>query len=115
MSGKETITQIGEDLFFATLNTLGSPKTTYGGSIVVKKTHLLNMIDNMRLMFLSKVSNDSKMHVWGQQCAYENILKEDISTRDMNKFITEYIWDNPWTAGVKPYELFAWIEEAEAK
>ena len=87
-----------------------SPKETYSGSIVVKKTHLLNMIENMKTMFRSNVTKDSKMHLWGQQCAYENILKEDISTNDWNYFITEFIWFNQWTSGVKPSELFAWME-----
>ena len=88
-----------------------SPKVTYGGSVVVKKIHLINMVENMKSMFRSNVSKDSKMHLWGQQCAYENILKEDISTNDWDLFIREYIWCNPWTSGVKPSELFDWLEE----
>lgn len=88
-----------------------SPKVTYGGSVVVKKIHLINMIENMKTMFKSDVSKNSKWNIWGQQMAYENMLKEDISTHDWNYFITEYIWYNPWTSGVKPSELFDWLEE----
>lgn len=87
-------------------------KGTYGGSVVVKKIHLLNMIENMKSMFRSNVSKDSKMHLLGQQMAYENMLNDDISTHDWNFFIAEYIWYNPWTSGVKPSELFDWLEES---
>ena len=80
----------------------------YTGSVVVKKTHLLNMIENVKSIFRSNVSNDSKWNVWGQQMAYENILEEDISTHDWNRFMQD-VWRLSWTSSVKPAGLFKWL------
>ena len=84
----------------------------FKGSVVVKRTHLLNMIQNMKTMFRSDVKEISKWHIWGQQISFERILEGDISDYDWNKFREIIMWDHPWTAGVKPYELFKWLESS---
>lgn len=83
---------------------------TFKGSVVVKRTHLLNMISNMKTMFRSDVSDNSKWHIWGQQIGYERMLANDISDYDWDKFHTA-IWKMPWTSGIKPWEMFNWLEE----
>lgn len=60
---------------------------TFKGSIVIKKIHILNMIENMKSMFRTKISRDSKYHLWGQRISYERILKGDISSTDWNDFM----------------------------
>jgi len=57
------------------------------GSITIKRTHLLNMIDNNRLIFLSAVNKESKHFAWGRQAAFENVLEEDISQFNWNEFM----------------------------
>lgn len=66
---------------------------TFKGSVVVKRTTLLSMIQDMKLMFRSDVSPASKNHVWGQQIAYENVLKEDLTPYSWNSTIQQ-IWCN---------------------
>jgi len=58
---------------------------TFKGSVVVKRTTLLNMIQDTKLIFRSDVSPASKNNVWGQQIAYENILEKDF---------TSFSWDS---------------------
>ena len=88
-------------------------KKMFKGSVVVKRTHLLNMIQNMKTMFRSDASEKSKWHIWGQQISFERILDGDISDYDWDKFRKIIMWDHPWTSGVKPYELFEWLESSE--
>jgi len=58
---------------------------TYAGSVTVKKTHLLNMIENQKHIFRSDVDDDCKWHAWGRQISYEVMLDGDY---------TPYSWDN---------------------
>ncbi len=46
------------------------------GSIVIKRTTLMNVIQDNRLIFLSKVNKESKRFAWGRQTAFEDILEE---------------------------------------
>ena len=57
------------------------------GSVTIKRTHLLNMIQNNRFIFLSRVSKESKRFAWGRQTAFEDILEEDWSRSDWNEFM----------------------------
>ena len=78
----------------------------FKGSIVLKRTTLLNMIQNAKLMFRSDVSPASKNNVWGQQLAYEWILEGDLSEYDWDPTLTS-IWIN-----INPrscYEGFDWL------
>ena len=85
---------------------------TFKGSVVVKRTHLLNMISNMKTMFRSDASDSAKRTIWGQQIGYERMLENDISDYDWDKF-KGWAWDRPWTASTKPYEMFNWLESSE--
>ena len=63
---------------------------TFKGSVVVKKTHLLNMIQNHKHIFSAPlVSDDCKWHAWGRQISYETLLDGDISDYDWNSFMHE--------------------------
>ena len=63
---------------------------TFKGSVVVKRIHLLNMIQNQKSIFRApQVSEKSKWHVWGRQISYETLLEEDISDYDWNLFMQE--------------------------
>lgn len=85
---------------------------TFKGSVVVKRTHLLNMIENTKNMMRSQASDNAKRVVWGQQIGYERLMENDISDYDWNEF-AKYVWERPWTAGVKPSEVFEWMENSE--
>lgn len=85
---------------------------TFKGSMVVKRTHLLNMIGNMKTMMRSQSSDNAKRVVWGQQIGYERILENDISDYNWDEMI-KYMWGNPWTSGAKPSEMFEWLESSE--
>lgn len=85
---------------------------TFKGSVVVKRTYLLNMIGNMKRMMRSQSSDNAKRVVWGQQIGYERILEKDISDYDWDEMI-KHMWDRPWTSGAKPSEMFEWMESSE--
>ena len=57
------------------------------GSITIKRTHLLNMIQNNRSLFLMSESKESKRFVRGRQTAFEDILEEEWSRKDWNEFM----------------------------
>ena len=57
------------------------------GSVTIKRTQLLNMIQNNRLIFLSKVSEGSKRFAWGRQTAFQDVLEEDLSGYDHDEFM----------------------------
>ena len=58
------------------------------GSVVVKRTHLLNMILDNRSIFLSKVNRESKRFAWGRQTAFEDVLEGKIGdTTDWDQFM----------------------------
>ena len=83
-------------------------KMTFKGSIVVKRTDLLSMISNMKTIFKSNISDNSKWHTWGQQISYERILEKDISNLDWDKFM-QWAWSRSWTASLKPAGYFDWL------
>ncbi len=85
---------------------------TFKGSVVVKRTTLLSMISNMKTMFRSDVDDTTKWHILGQQIGYERVLENDLSDYSWNE-IMQCVWEHPWTAGVKPYEMFEWMEKSE--
>jgi len=60
---------------------------SFKGSVVIKKIHILNMIENMKSMFRTHISRDSKYHLWGQRISYERILEGDISSTNWNDFM----------------------------
>lgn len=63
---------------------------TFKGSVVVKKAHLLNMIQNQKIIFRAPlVSDDSKWHAWGRQISYETLLENDISDYDWDAFMQD--------------------------
>lgn len=51
---------------------------TFKGSVVIKKIHLLNWIEDQKFIFRSDVNESSKWHVWGKQISYETLLEEEI-------------------------------------
>jgi len=78
----------------------------FKGSVVVKRTTLLSMIQDAKLIFRSDVSPASKNNVWGQQIAYERILEEDLSPFSWDPTITQIWCDiNPRSF----YEGFNWL------
>lgn len=57
------------------------------GSVTIKRTQLLNMIQNNRLIFLSKVSKESKRFAWGRQTAFQDVLQQHLSPVDHDEFM----------------------------
>lgn len=45
------------------------------GSITIKRTKLMNAIQDNRLIFLSNVNKESKRFVWGRQTAFQDVLE----------------------------------------
>ena len=72
--------------------------SSFKGSITIKKTHLLNMIQSNRLIFLSEVSKESKRFAWGRQTAFEDMLEGWISDYDWDVFMQKIpqILPRPW-------------------
>ena len=61
---------------------------TFKGSVIIKKTHLLNMIQNQKHIFRAPlVADDAKWHAWGRQISYETILENDISDHDWDAYM----------------------------
>ena len=47
----------------------------------------MNMIQNNRLIFLSKVSEGSKRFAWGRQTAFQDVLQQHLSKVDHDEFM----------------------------
>ena len=77
----------------------------FKGSIVIKRNHLLNLIEDQKAAFRSKISDNAKHVVWGEQIAYETLLDEDFSRYDWDDYI-QWLW--PY-ATTKPYHVFDWL------
>ena len=57
------------------------------GSIVIKRTKLMTVIADNRLIFLSKVNKESKLFSWGRQTAFEDVLEGWESLYDHDTFM----------------------------
>ena len=65
----------------------------FKGSIVIKKKDILGKISDLKLMFRTNISKESKHHIWGQRIVYETILEEDYGPSiDWNEFM-QGAWD----------------------
>lgn len=75
---------------------------TLKGSIVIKKTDLINLIQNQKSIFrATKISTNSKHNAWGGQIAYERILQNGWTYYNWNSFmqsIFDYRGVNSWVA-----------------
>ncbi len=75
---------------------------TFKGSIVIKKTDLIDLIQNQKAVFRApQVSKDSKDLAWGQQISYEMLLEGGWSWKNWDAFmqvIWDYRGDNSWFA-----------------
>jgi len=61
---------------------------TFKGSVVVKRTDLLNLIQNQKAIFRAPlVSDDVKWHAWGRQISYEVLLEGGWSWYDWDSFM----------------------------
>jgi len=68
----------------------------FKGSVVVKRIHLLNMIENQKYIFRSPLTkDDSKWHAWGRQISYETLLENDISNYDWDVFMQDAFLTRP--------------------
>ena len=81
----------------------------YKGSIVVKKTWLINMLENQKFIFRSQVSDDSKLIAWGGEMVLDRIMEGEISDYDWNGLM-QRIWDH---GTIKPRDLFKIIVDGE--
>jgi hypothetical protein len=81
----------------------------YKGSVTIKKIHLINMLENQKIIFRSRISDDSKMIAWGGEIVLDRILEGDISNYDWNEVI-QRIWDY---GTIKPRDLFKIIVGGE--
>lgn len=52
----------------------------YSGSITVKKTELLALIEDENYIFRSEVSKENKMFSWGRKTGLEQLLIDDNHT-----------------------------------
>jgi len=57
------------------------------GSVVIKRTKLMNAIADNRLIFLSKVSKESKRFAWGRQIVFQDLLEGWESLYDHDMFM----------------------------
>ena len=72
----------------------------FKGSLVIKRTHLINLISDQKAAFRSRISKDAKHIVWGQEIAYNTLLEEDFSRYD-------------WDAGAKFQKVATKTEATE--
>jgi len=78
----------------------------FKGSIVIKRRHLINMMQNEKLIFRSKVSDNSKHISWGQQIAIERIMKQEMPHYNWDIFLNN-LWDTYCTS--YPCDTFGWL------
>ena len=68
-----------------------SENMTYKGSVVIKRTDLLNLIQNQRAIFRSNVDDECKWHAWGRQISYETLLEGGWSWYNWDAFMQSVI------------------------
>ena len=77
--------------------------------MVIKRSHLINLIENQKEIFRApKISDDARHVVWGELMAFKYLLEDDVHLYDHNDLI-EYVWDHSWTSGEKPHDFFNWL------
>jgi hypothetical protein len=82
---------------------------TFKGSIIVKRTEILDMIENYKSMFKSNISDDARRIVWGQEIMLTMLLEDNgFDTGNHNDF-THWIWDLHWSKSCKPADTFKWL------
>ena len=70
------------------------------GSVTIKRIHLLNVIQDNRLIFRSKAGKNSKRFAWGRQTAFEDVLSGELSEYNFNDIMQGILdrFSNPWIA-----------------
>jgi len=80
-----------EDLEFFGLTTK-EKKTRFKGSITLRKTAILNMLENQRFIFNSNASDGAKAISMGEIIAFKQLLEGDIDNYNWNAFMQEILW-----------------------
>jgi len=68
----------------------------FKGSVVLKKTTLLNMLANEDHVFRSKVSESMKWHSLGATRALGQILVEDVDDYNHNRMMQSILWGDSY-------------------
>jgi len=67
----------------------------YSGSLVIKKTRLLDLSDNLKYIWRSKgISDDARWNIFGQQITLDRIMEEEFCEPGLREY-AQYNWYDP--------------------
>jgi len=66
----------------------------YSGSVVIKKTRLLDLSDTLKFIWRSKIDDDARWNIFGQQITLDRIMEGEFSEPGLREY-TEYNWYDP--------------------
>jgi len=69
-------------------------KMTYGGSIVIKRTRLLDLSDTLKFIWRSNIDDDARWNVFGQQITLDRIMEEEFCEPGLREY-AQYNWYDP--------------------
>lgn len=68
-------------------------KMTFGGSIVIKKTRLLDLSDSLKFMWRSNIDDTSKWNVFGQQITLDRIMEGEFCEPGIREYAHYNLYD----------------------
>ena len=66
----------------------------YSGSIVVKRTRLLDLSDDLKYYWKSKIDDKARWNVFGQQITLDRIMEGEFSEPGLREY-AQYNWYDP--------------------
>jgi len=87
---------------------------THKGSIVISRQALLNMNDNLKHMWLGDMTDDSRTHLFGIMCMFDEVMLDGLEQYDYHKdrLRQHYIWNSGYNSPTIT-ELFIFLHNPE--
>jgi hypothetical protein len=72
----------------------GKYEMKYSGSIVIKRTRLLDLSDTLKFIWRSNIDDDARWNIFGQQITLDRIMEEEFCEPGLRDW-AQYNWYDP--------------------